>query len=268
MHLPTCRQQGASEEMCAEYYVGTSGWSYNHWRGVFYPDGLPSGKWLEFYAQRFPSVELNASFYRLPTEGAFRRWHDVVPGGFRFAVKASRFITHIRKLRDAEESLGTFLGRAGILGEKLGPVLYQLPPSMGRDDGLLEAFLTLLPHGLQHVFEFRNDSWYDEGVLDLLRRHGAAFCVHDMHPLETPVVATAAFAYLRFHGTSGRYAGCYSDEELEAWAEAIRRMASGLETVYAYFNNDIGGHAVGNASTLARMLAGNGSAEAGDNVTR
>ena len=248
--------------------MGTSGWSYNHWRGVFYPDGLPSGKWLEFYAQRFPSVELNASFYRLPTERAFQRWHDVAPGGFCFAVKASRFITHIRKLRDAEEPLGTFLRRAGILGEKLGPVLYQLPPSMRRDDGLLEAFLTLLPHGLRHVFEFRNDSWYDEGVFDLLRRHGAAFCVHDMRPLETPVVATTGFAYLRFHGTSGRYAGCYGDEELEAWAEAIRCVGSGLKTVYAYFNNDIGGHAVGNASTLARVLATNGGAEVGDNVTR
>ena len=239
--------------MCAEYHVGTSGFHYDHWRGVFYPDDVPKSQWLEFYARSFPTVELNASFYRLPAERTFEQWRERVPNGFRFAVKASRFITHIKRLRDVEEPLETFLKRAYLLEEKLGPILYQLPPSMKRDEGLLEAFLALLPAEMRHVLEFRDASWYHEAVFGLLRRCNVAFCVHDMRRSQTPVVATAEFGYLRFHGISGRYSGCYTDEELEQWAEKVRQMGR-LKTVYVYFNNDVGGHAVGNATSLAEKL--------------
>jgi len=239
--------------MGVKYYVGTSGWHYDHWRGDFYPADLPRPRWLEHYAKTFDTVELNASFYRLPTEKAFAKWRESVPPGFRYAVKASRFITHIKRLRNVEDELKLFLNRVGLLQDRLGPVLYQLPPGLKRDDGLLEAFLKLLPKGLQHAFEFRNREWLDEGVFDLMRRYGACFCVFDMPGLTTPVVATASFAYVRFHGSTALYYSNYGDEELSEWAERIKGLA-GVDMVYVYFNNDAGGYAVRNALTLRRML--------------
>jgi len=244
------------QRMMAEirFYVGTSGWSYSDWRGLFYPHGLSSGEWLEFYSVRFPTVELNASFYRLPTEKAFQRWHDAVPEGFRFSVKASRYITHIKRLNDIEESLHILLERASLLGAKLGVMLYQLPPTLSRDDGLLDSFLSIAPQSVRHAIEFRNDTWYQGEVYDILCRHNAAFCVHDFQQMKVPVLATADFAYFRFHGTSGRYVGSYGDEELDRWAGEMRRMGQELKAVYAYFNNDIGGSAVNDALRLAERV--------------
>lgn len=239
--------------MATVYRVGTSGFSYGHWRGTFYPERLPQRRWLEHYAEHFDTVELNNPFYRLPSEKSMVGWRDRVPEGFRYAVKASRFITHVKQLREVEDATETFLARAGVLGERLGPVLYQLPPGMGRDPELLEGFLAALPPGVKHVVEFRNRSWYDEEVLELLRRHGVGFCVHDMKDLESPLVATADFAYLRFHGPTGTYAGNYPEETLRCWAERIAGMGDLRET-YVYFNNDIGGHAVHNARTLRELL--------------
>ena len=237
-------------------YVGTSGWSYSDWRGVFYPHDLSSGDWLRFYSLRFPTVELNASFYRLPTRQAFQRWHDAVPDGFQFSVKASRFITHVKKLRDVEGPLHTLLDTASTLGDKLGVMLYQLPPGLRRDDGLLAAFLSILPKGVRHAVEFRSTTWYHDEVYDILRRSNVALCVHDFQRLDTPVVATADFAYFRFHGTSGRYAGSYSDGEMDRWAGEMRRVGRGLKAVYAYFNNDIGGQAVNDALRLSEKTQG------------
>ncbi|MEW6143138.1 MAG: DUF72 domain-containing protein [Chloroflexota bacterium] len=236
-----------------KYRVGTSGWHYDHWRGEFYPADLPRPRWLEYYAKTFDTVELNASFYRLPTESAFAKWRNSAPMGFRYAVKASRFITHIKRLRNVEDELKLFLGRTGPLRDRLGPVLYQLPPGLKRDDSLLEAFLKLLPKELQHAFEFRNREWLDEGVFDLMRRYGAYFCVFDMPGLTTPVVATASFAYVRFHGHTALYYSNYGDEELAEWVGRIRAL-KGVSDVYVYFNNDAGGYAVENALTLRRML--------------
>ncbi|MBI2872924.1 MAG: DUF72 domain-containing protein [Chloroflexi bacterium] len=238
-----------------ECHVGTSGFSYPHWRGAFYPQELPQARWLEHYAQHFSTVELNNSFYRLPTEKAFQGWRDRTPLGFVFAVNASRMITHLRRLRDIQEPLETFVARARHLKERLGPLLYQLPPGMRRNDELLEAFLSMLPQDLRHVIEFRNESWYEEGVLGLMRRYNVAFCVHDMARKESPVVATADFAYIRFHGTTGRYAGSYTDDQLAEWARRIRQLGTSCRAVYAYFNNDVGGHAVENARTLMQLLA-------------
>ena len=238
----------------ATYYVGTSGWVYQHWRGVLYPQGLPQSKWLDFYAQHFSTVELNNTFYRLPMEQAFRRWHEGSPEGFIYAVKASRFITHIKRLKGIDEAVDTFVSRVRLLGEKLGPLLYQLPPNMRRNDQGLDAFLSHLPQGFRHVVELRHQSWLDDAVLALLRKHKVGLCVFDMPDLQCPLVATAGFAYIRFHGATGLYHSCYSDEELEDWARRIAALGEELDAVYVYFNNDAGGYAVQNARTLAQML--------------
>lgn len=241
--------------MRANYYVGTSGWHYDHWRYRFYPETLVKARWLGFYAGRFTTVELNNSFYRLPSEAAFAAWYDSSVAGFTFAVKVSRFITHIKRLKDAHEAVATFVSRAGILREKLGPLLYQLPPSMHRNDERLESFLSVLPRGMKHVFEFRHQSWLDERVFEILRRHNAGFCVFDMPSLSCPLVATADFAYIRFHGSTGLYSSCYSDEELADWAQRLVNLAANLKAVYIYFNNDAEAFAVRNAMTLRDYLA-------------
>ena len=199
-------------------------------------------------------MELNNSFYRLPTEKAFSNWHDTSPEGFIYAVKVSRFITHIKRLKDVEEPIETFLGRARHLEEKLGPLLYQLPPNMRRNDERLDAFFSLLPKEQRHVVEFRHESWLDEEVFAILRRHHVGFCVFDMPGLACPLVTTADFAYIRFHGSSGLYSSCYREEELERWARRITALAKDLEAVYIYFNNDAQGFAIRNALTITHQL--------------
>ena len=240
--------------MAVNYLIGTSGWHYEHWRGQFYPQALAKSGWLNFYAQNFATVELNNSFYRLPSEKAFAQWRDSVPENFRFAVKVSRFITHIKRLRNVEEPMDNFLSRARGLNHKLGPLLYQLPPNIPRRDELLESFLKLLPRGLSHTFEFRHKSWFDQGIFDLLRHYGAGLCAFDMPDFTTPLMATSDFAYIRFHGSAGLYWSCYSDQELESWAQRISEIAREVNSVYIYFNNDAQGFAVSNARTLAGML--------------
>jgi len=237
-----------------QYYIGTSGWHYDHWRHLFYPDKLPKAKWLEFYSRHFTTVELNNSFYRLPSEEAFANWRDSSPANFTFAVKVSRFITHIKRLKNSEEPVDTFLGRAEILKEKLGPLLYQLPPNMHRDDGRLESFLSILPRGLKHTLEFRHESWLDDGVFEILRRHNVGLCVFDMPGLTCPLVAIADFAYIRFHGSTGLYSSCYSDEGLAEWARRLAGLAPEVKEVYIYFNNDAEAFAVRNAMTLREYL--------------
>jgi uncharacterized protein YecE (DUF72 family) len=237
-----------------DYFIGTSGWHYEHWRGGFYPEKLPKAKWLEFYAGNFNTVELNNSFYRLPSEAAFLNWRGSTPVNFTFSVKVSRFITHIKRLRDTREALEKFIDRAKILGEKLGPLLYQLPPGMRRNDELLELFLSNLPQGSKHVFEFRHRSWFEDGVFQILRRHNAGFCVYDMPSVTCPLVATANFIYIRFHGSTGLYWSCYSDEELADWAKRLAALAENSKPIYAYFNNDARGFAVKNALTLENFL--------------
>ena len=242
-----------------QYYIGTSGWHYDHWRDRFYPEKLAKAKWLEFYATRFSTVEVNNTFYRLPSENAFGNWRNSSPSDFAFAVKVSRFITHIKRLKGAEEAVEKFLERARILGDKLGPLLYQLPPGMHRNDETLEAFLSILPRCMKHVFEFRHQSWLEEEVFQTLHKYKAGFCVFDMPSKSCPLVATADFAYVRFHGSSRLYSSCYSDEELADWAKKLASMAANLKTVYIYFNNDIEGFAVSNAITLRRYLETKGN---------
>ena len=240
--------------MALHYYIGTSGWHYDHWRSRFYPEKLTKRKWLEFYATNFTTVELNSSFYRLPSEAAFAIWRDSSPANFTFAVKVSRFITHIKRLRDVEEAVDKFVARAQILGEKLGPLLFQLPPNMHRDDERLESFLSILPQGMKHVFEFRHQSWLEETVFTILHKYNIGLCVFDMPSLSCPLVTTADFAYIRFHGSTGLYWSCYSDEELADWAKRLADLAVNLKAVYIYFNNDAEAFAVRNAMTLRGYL--------------
>lgn len=237
-----------------DFYIGTSGWHYDHWRDIFYPAKLAKAAWLEFYARHFNTVELNNSFYRLPSENAFATWYHSSPPDFTFAVKVSRFITHIKRLKNTGEALDNFITRARILSEKLGPLLYQLPPNLHRNDEVLEAFLSSLPQGMRHVFEFRHHSWLEEEVFAILHRYNVGLCVFDMPFLTCPLVATADFAYIRFHGSDELYASCYSDEELADWAEKLANLAANLEAAYIYFNNDAEGFALRNAETLRSYL--------------
>ena len=213
-------------------YIGTSGWHYDHWKHRFYPEKLTKAEWLEFYASHFTTVELNNSFYRLPSEAAFANWRDSSPANFTFAVKVSRFITHIKRLRDTNEAVETFVSRAKLLGGKLGPLLYQLPPNMHRNDEVLESFLSILPRGMKHVFEFRHQSWLEEKVFEILHNYNIGLCVFDMPGMSCPLVATADFAYIRFHGSTGLYVICYSDEELADWAKRLASLAANLNAIY------------------------------------
>jgi len=240
--------------MSLGYYIGTSGWHYDHWRDRFYPRKLTKAEWLEFYAHHFTTVELNNSFYRLPSENAFAAWRDSSPANFAFAVKVSRFITHIKRLRNTKEAIEKFVTRAKILGEKLGPLLYQLPPNMHRNDELLQSFLPTLPRGMKHVVEFRHQSWLEDEVFHILRQHNVGCCIFDMPSISCPVVATADFAYVRFHGSTGLYYSCYSDEELADWAKRLTNVARNLKAIYIYFNNNAEAFAVRNAVTLRRYL--------------
>ncbi len=245
---------GQQDKLSTKHYVGCSGWHYEHWRGIYYPVELPKAKWLPFYARQFSTVELNNSFYRLPSEKAFTTWRESTPNNFMFAVKVSRFITHVKRLKDAGSAVENFLSRAGLLGAKLGPLLYQLPPNLRRNDALLQSFLSSLPPKYQHVVEFRHESWLDDAVFDVLRGHNVGLCVFDMPGLSCPLVATSDFAYVRFHGSQRLYSSCYSDEELCQWAQGLFRLEQEVKASYIYFNNDAQASAIKNAITLRSFL--------------
>ncbi len=236
------------------YHIGTSGWHYEHWRGRFYPEKLTKAKWLEFCISHFTTVELNNSFYRLPSVASFATWHDSSPANFIFAVKVSRFITHIKRLKNSEAAVEKFVSRAKILEEKLAPLLYQIPPNMHRNDEVLESFLATLPQGMKHVFEFRHPSWFEEKVFEILRKYNVGLCIFDMPSLTCPLAATADFAYIRFHGSTGLYSSCYSDDELADWAKRLASLAADLRAVYIYFNNDAEAFAIRNAITIRGYL--------------
>lgn len=240
--------------------IGTSGYQYDHWKGLFYPEGLPKQRWFEHYAGTFDTVELNNTFYRLPPLGVFERWRRRAPPGFCFAVKYSRFGTHRKRLRDPADTLGRFLANARGLGRALGPILVQLPPRWHVDPERLEAFFEAADRRHRWVVEFRDPSWLCESVFRILERSGAALCIHDLLP-DHPRRVTADFTYLRFHGS--RYSGSYSSDELARAAEAVEGFLGQGWDVYAYFNNDLGGHAVRNALELEALL-GSGSRRVGE----
>ena len=233
--------------------IGCSGWQYRHWRGDFYPADLPTAQWLEFYAARFDTVEINNSFYRLPSAATFAVWRRRAPRGFLYAVKASRFLTHMKKLKDPADPLANFFSRAKHLGPALGPVLYQLPPRWPLNIERLQDFLRALPRNRHHAIEFREPTWYDDRVFALLVRHKVALCLHDMAGSASGRLSVGPFIYVRFHGTS-KYSGSYSDDMLEGWAGWLAARIGEGKSVYAYFNNDTGGHAPRDAERLRTML--------------
>ena len=234
--------------------MGCSGWIYPHWRGRFYPEKLAVKRWFAFYAEHFDTVEINNSFYRLPKPETFDGWAAQAPAGFRYAVKANRFLTQAKKLKDCEEPMARMMPAFRHLGETLGPVLYQLPPRFKVNLERLEAFLQLVPKDVVNVFEFREKSWYDDRVFALLERYGASFCAHDMPGPDSPDLAVGPAAYVRFHGGEGKYWGRYSDEALLRWTDWMMAEARRGREVWAYFNNDIDGHAIHDALTLKAML--------------
>ena len=237
-----------------EIHIGTSGWHYKHWKGLFYPDGMKQPDYLQHYLNFYNTVEINNSFYRLPSAETFANWRQSVPENFVFAVKASRFITHMKKLKDPQTSLANFLQNVIALEEKLGPILFQLPPRWHCDLDRFHQFLQALPTGLLYTFEFRDHTWYNEPIYELLRQHNAAFCIYDLEQHLSPVISTANFVYIRLHGPIGKYNGSYSDEALAGWAEVARTWNAEGKTVYIYFDNDIGGHAVVDAQRLIAMV--------------
>lgn len=238
----------------AEVWIGTSGYVYRHWRkGVFYPAGLPARAELGYFATRFRTVELNNPFYRLPTAEMFQRWRDATPASFRFAVKASRYITHIKRLRDVADELSLFLERADHLGPKLGPILFQLPPTQQLELARLRAFLDLLSSKRQWVLEFRHPSWHTGDVYQLLTEHGVALCIPVGGGLHPDRVTTAPFTYFRMH--RGREpAGGFTSDELVSWAAQIRGLRTAGKVTYVYFNNDWGGFAIRDAVKLRDLL--------------
>jgi uncharacterized protein YecE (DUF72 family) len=238
----------------SELRIGCSGWLYRHWRGDFYPKGVKAKDELAFYADRFDTAEINASFYRMPAEAAVQGWRERTPDGFLFAWKASRYLTHLKRLLDPQEPVAFMFGRAEGLGAKLGPVLYQLPPSMKLDLDRLAGVLRVLPPHRLHAFEFRHPSWYEPAVFDLLRDHDASLVLSDHHHAPAPWVATAGWVYVRGHGPGGRYWGDYPEETLLDWAAHIRAWRNEDRRVFCYFDNDIGGAAPRDAQRLRRLF--------------
>jgi uncharacterized protein YecE (DUF72 family) len=251
--MPRLASNGANMPIV---HIGTSGWHYPHWQGRFYPSALPASAWLGYYARQFDSVEINVSFYRLPSLAAARAWREQTPPGFRFALKASRYITHMKKLRAPHRSLRAFLAVARALGPKCGPLLFQLPPRWRCNPSRLAAFLRALPKNRACAFEFRDPSWHTPEVYALLRRHNAAFCIYELAGFESPHVLTADITYVRLHGPAAyAYGGSYPDAALAAWAGEIRSWQK-LKHVYVFFDNDEAGYAVRNALTLQALLTG------------
>ena len=234
--------------------VGTSGWSYRHWRGIFYPEGLPARETLAYYAARFPTVEINRTFYSLPEPATIERWRAIAWPGFTYAVKAPRLITHMKRLRRVDAPLADFLTRVRGLGRSLGPILFQLPEGFTRETGLLRDFLDMLPRDLAYAFEFRDPTWFRDRIYDMLADREAAFCIYQMGDFETPHVVTAPFVYVRMHGLGAAYAGLYGREELQRWAELSRSWSDYEAQVRVYFNNDTGGSAVRDAVTLRNLV--------------
>ncbi len=239
--------------------IGTSGWSYKHWKGPFYPEDLPNRQLLQFYFRSFSSVEINSSFYHLPLKRTFENWRDSSPDDFLFAVKASRYMTHNKKLKDSSDAVERFFERASGLGGKIGPILWQLPPSLKVDAERLKEFLELLPSEYGHTFEFRNQSWFDPEIYSLLRERRSAFCVYELGGRKSPVEITADFAYVRLHGPEGPYGGSYSREALSGWAGLFKGWAAEGVDVYCYFDNDEKGFAALNAVDLKAMVEDSGS---------
>lgn len=235
------------------YHIGTSGWSYPGWRELFYPEELPSNDWLSYYAGHFSTVEINMTFYRFPRPETLKGWLEKTPPHFTFTLKANRQITHLKKIKNVQNEVRYFYILANSLKDKLGCLLFQLPPSIHLDLPLLEDFLATLSPEFKNVIEFRHESWYEEKVYEILRTQKAIFCTVSSAQVPSTPIVTAETAYFRFHGLTGGYRHNYSDDDLKEWAERIKKLSP--KECFIYFNNDYQAHAVENAKTLEKMLA-------------
>ena len=236
-------------------HIGTSGWSYDHWKGPFYAPDVRTSDMLARYAESFGTTEINNSFYRLPAAATLQSWRRTTPPDFVFAAKASRYITHMKKLKDPKQTLRPFLSRMRKLAEKLGPILFQLPPHWSFNESRLAAFLDALSGEFRYAFEFRDHSWLNDRAFELLSVHGAALCIYELEGFLSPKVLTSDLVYVRLHGPAGAYRGSYDDRSLEGWADELNRWAAENRGVYCYFDNDEAGYAARNALRLQTILA-------------
>lgn len=243
----------------AKIYIGTSGWNYDHWKENFYPDDLKSSEWLKYYQDQFNSVEINNSFYKLPEKKTLRSWRDTVHKDFKLTPKANRYITHMKKLKEPDESLQKMLDAFSELNDFLGPILFQLPPNWNFNEERLESFLSLLPDENRYAFEFRDKSWINDQSIELLDKHNASFCIYDLTGYQTPEYLPADFVYLRLHGPDKKekFKGKYTEGQLSEWADKIKKWSKKGMDVYVYFNNDEQAYAPQNAKQLNKILEEN-----------
>jgi len=234
--------------------IGTSGWQYRHWKKLFYPEKLPRAEWLLHYTSVFSSVEVNSSFYKLPEAADIHHWCDSTPSRFRFSVKAPKSITHFKKLKNCESLLQTLLGRLDAFGDRLGPVLFQLPPNWRCNARRLAEFLDTLPREKHFAFEFRDPSWHCEAVYDLLAAHDAAFCIFDLDGVTTPLVTPGRFVYVRLHGPRSSYTGNYRAQTLRTWSGRALGWQRAKKDVYVYFDNDARAYSARNARRMLGMM--------------
>lgn len=240
--------------MSQKIHIGTSGWYYKHWDDVFYPKEVKSTDRLHFYAAQFCTVEVNTTFYHLPSLETVKNWNDLVPKNFIFSIKASRYITHIKRLVDYEKSLPKFFESLKSIQSKLGPILFQLPPSFEKNAERLEAFLKHLKKDHNYTFEFRHPSWFDDEIYSLLKHYQAALCITDLGGSLSPEEITAKFIYIRLHGPKSAYQGYYGTKKLTIWKDKLLKWAHEGLSIYCYFDNDEKGYAIQDASELKKMI--------------
>jgi uncharacterized protein YecE (DUF72 family) len=239
--------------MKKKLFIGTSGWSYEHWKDLFYPD-IPTTKWLPYYSEHFDTVEINTTFYHFPKEKTLKHWYEVVPKKFLFSVKANRLITHRKRLHECKELLSIFFKGTTLLKEKLGPILFQLPPSFKQNLNRLQEFIQELRPHFQYVFEFRHESWFNDATYDILRKSNIALCITDLGGHLSPLVVTADFVYIRLHGPQIPYSGSYGKQRLLQWKKRILTWIKQKKSVYIYFDNDEKSYAVQDAKTLKSLM--------------
>ncbi len=238
--------------MNRQFYLGCSGYYYDHWKNLFYPSNLAKKKWLEFYSQYFNTLEVNSTFYRFPKQSMLQNWHQQTPEDFKFILKANRLITHSRKFNETKELIDRFYAAAKFLNEKLSCVLFQLPPFVNKNMELLEKIANQVDPSITNVLEFRHESWWDKEVYSFMEKNGLVFCSVSASDLPDYLVKNASIVYIRFHGKNGWYKHFYPDEELEGWTQKINKIKS--KQVYCYFNNDYNANAVKNCQTLRNFL--------------
>ncbi len=235
-------------------YIGTSGWQYKHWKGSFYPIELKLSEHFNFYSRLFGTVEINNSFYKLPSETTFTHWKETAPENFVYAVKANRFITHMKKLKDPVASIEKFFRNVDYLEHTLGPILFQLPPRWRCNENRLHDFLQVLPSGYQYAMEFRESSWYNERIYELLKAHNVAFCIYELEHHQSPCITTASHIYVRLHGPGRKYEGKYSSDSLKNWASQCKKWIAVGKDIFFYFDNDQHGYAAENALYFREVM--------------